>query len=116
MSTKKTKRTAAKKHGAVAKQKHMASVNGGGPKGPSGHFWTQQIEPKGAALLSQLLKPCTFVVKNHGPASVRLAAQYGDLMDLAPGAVRATYANATITVENTGETSVTIEIDFLPIR
>ncbi len=116
MSTKKTKRTAAKKHGAVAKQKHMASVNGGGPKGPSGHFWTQQIEPKGAALLSQLLKPCTFVVKNHGPASVRLVAQYGDLMDLAPGAVRATYANGTITVENTGETSVTIEFDFLPIR
>jgi hypothetical protein len=45
----------------------------------------------------------------------RLVAQQGDLMDLSPGAVRATYARGTITVENRGEKSVLIEFEFLPI-
>jgi hypothetical protein len=44
-----------------------------------------------------------------------LMAQQGDLMDLPPGAVRATYARGTITVENRGGKSVLIEFDFLPI-
>lgn len=94
------------------------SGNGGGhggrgSDGPIGH-WMQWIEPKGAALLSQMLGPIYFVVKNHGPNNVLLMAQYGDLMDLTPGAVRATYARGTITVENRGENPVLIEFDFLP--
>jgi hypothetical protein len=115
MSTRKKKRTVAKKYSVVAMQKDLVPVNDAGPKGPGGH-WAQQIEPKGAALLSQLLNPCTIVVKNYGPGTVRLVAQYGDLMDLAPGAVRATYANGEVKVENTGEAPVMIEFDFLPIR
>ena len=86
-----------------------------GPEGPSGRFWTQRIEPRGAALLSETLGPCYFVIKNHGPDSIRLVAGHGDLMDLPAGAVRASYACGTIRVENRGEKSVLIEFDFLPL-
>jgi hypothetical protein len=85
---------------------------GGGPKG----HWTQWIEPKGAALLAQTLMPCHFIVKNHGPESLRLVAQNGDLMDLPSGKVRATYARRTVTVENRSEKWVLIEFDFVPIH
>ena len=97
-----------------AKQAKSAG-HGEGPEGLSGRFWTQWIEPKGAALLSQTLGPIHFVIKNHGPHPIWLVAQQGDLMDLSPGAVRATYARGTITVENRGEKSVLIEFEFLPI-
>jgi hypothetical protein len=62
------------------------------------------------------LKPCIFVVKNHGPNNVRVVAEYGDQMDLAPGTVRATYTAGKVTVENMGEALVTIEFDFLPVK
>jgi hypothetical protein len=78
-------------------------------------FWTQQIAPKGAALLSQTLRPCLFVIKNHGSNDIKLVAQHGDLMDLPPGAVRATYARGTVTVENSGDEPALIEFEFLPI-
>jgi hypothetical protein len=102
-----------------AKNSHKAKLakstgNGGGPNVPTGK-WTQWIKPKGAALLSQTLGPIHFVVKNHGAHTIRLVAQCGDLMDLHPGTVRATYASGTITVENRGEKSVLIEFEFLPI-
>ena len=84
---------------------------GGGPKG----HWTQWIEPKGAALLSETLGPFYFVVKNHGSDNIMLVAQHGDLMDLPPGKVRATYAHGTVRVENRSEKWVLIEFDFLPI-
>ena len=44
-----------------------------------------------------------------------LVAQHGDVMDLPPGKVRATYGHGTIRVENRGEKSALIEFDFLPI-
>lgn len=88
----------------------------GGPKGPSERFWTQLIEPNGAALLSQKLGPVSFIVKNHGSEFVRLVAEQGDLMDLPPGAVRATYARGTITVENRSKKPALIEFDFMPIH
>jgi hypothetical protein len=87
----------------------------GGPEGPSGRFWTQWIEPRGAALLSETLGPCYFVIKNHGPYGIMLVAGHGDLMDLPAGAVRASYAYGTIRAENRGEKSVLIEFDFLPV-
>jgi hypothetical protein len=90
--------------------------DGGGSEGPSGRYWTQWIEPKKAALLSQTLGRCHFVIKNHGPDNVMLMADHGDLMDLPPGAVRATYAHGTITVKNQGEKSVLIEFELLPIH
>ena len=62
-----------------------------------------------------MLGPVYFVVKNHGSNNVMLMAQYGDLMDLSPGAVRATYARGTITVENRGEKPALIEFEFIPI-
>src|SRR5271155_4896441 len=90
--------------------------NGGGPGSPSGRFWTQRIEPKGAALISETLMPCHFVIKNHGSHTIKLVAHHGDLMDLAPGAVRATYSHGIIRVENRDEKSaVLIEFDFLPV-
>jgi hypothetical protein len=84
-------------------------------EGPAERFWTQWIEPKGAALLSETLGPCYFVIKNQGPGGIMLVAGAGDLMDLPAGKVRATYAHGTIRVENRGETSVLIQFDFLPI-
>jgi hypothetical protein len=101
------------KNSHKAKQVKSAG-NGGGPNDPTGK-WTQWIKPKGAALLSQMLGPVYFVVKNHGSNNVMLNAHYGDLMDLSPGAVRATYARGTITVENRGEKPALIEFEFLPI-
>ena len=84
--------------------------------GRHGKFWTMWIEPRGAALLSQTLRPCHFVIKNHGSYNLRLVALGGDLMDLSAGTVRATYARGTITVENKGEKWVLIEFEFLPIH
>jgi hypothetical protein len=95
--------------------KNKKAKRGGGLEGPSGRSWTMRIEPNGAALLSQTLMPSHFVIKNHGSNNVRLVAHQGDLMDLSPGAVRATYAQGTVTVENRGEKSVLIEFEFLPI-
>jgi hypothetical protein len=89
--------------------------NGGGPEGPSGRFWSQWVAPKGAALLSETLGRCYFVVKNHGPTDVQLVAQQGDLFDLSPGKVRATYAFGTVRVENRDEKWVLIEFEFLPL-
>lgn len=66
-------------------------------------------------MLSQTLGPIYFIVKNCGSNNVMLMAEQGDLMDLPPGAVRATYARGMITVENRGDKSVLIEFDFLPI-
>ena len=95
-------------------KKTKAAGNSGGPNVPTGK-WTQLIKPKGAALLSQTLGPIHFVIKNCGSNNVMLMAKQGDLMDLSPGAVRATYARGTINVENRGNEPVLIEFEFLPI-
>ena len=97
------------------KAKRTAAKEERRSEGPCGRFWTQWIEPKGAALLSQTLMPCHFVIKNHGPNNIKLLAEQGDLMDLPPGAVRGTYAHGAITAQNMGEKSALIEFDFLPI-
>jgi hypothetical protein len=101
------------KNSHKAKQAKSAG-NGGGPNVPTGK-WSQLIKPKGAALLSQTLGPIHFVIKNCGSNNVMLMAQQGDQMDLSPGAVRATYARGTITIENWGEKPALIEFEFLPI-
>ncbi len=104
------------KNSHKAKQAKSAG-HGGGPEGPSGNFWTMRIEPKGVALLSETVGRCYFVIKNWASHPVRLVAQYGDLMDLRPGAVRATYACGIIRVENRDEeSSAEIEFQFLPIQ
>jgi hypothetical protein len=87
---------------------------GGGPD-PSGRFWTQWIEPKGAALLSETLGPICLIIKNWGPSNVGLVAGYGDLMDIQPGHVRATYAHGVIRVENRADEPALIEFEVLPI-
>jgi len=73
------------------------------------------MDPVDRAEGSETLGSLYFVLKNHGAHTIRLVAQQGDLMDLSPGAVRATYARGTINVENRGEESVLIEFEFLPI-
>lgn len=105
---KKEKANAPAKRKRVVLAKRKSAVHG--------RFWTMWIEPRGAALLSQTLGPCHFVIKNHGSYNLRLVAHDGDLMDLSAGAVRATYARGTITVENRGEKWVLIEFEFLPIH
>ena len=97
-----------------SRKKKVTRVNDGRRDGPSG-IWSQWIRPKGAALLSETLGPCHFVLKNCGLNNIFLMAQHGDLMDLCPGDVRATYANGIIRVENRGEKSVRIEFEFLPL-
>jgi len=101
---------------AAAKRKSSVPANPetAVPAHDSAAHWTQWIEPKAAALVSETLGPVYFVVKNHGSNNVFLMTRYGDLMDLAPGAVRATYARGTIRIENRGEKPVLIEFDFLP--
>jgi hypothetical protein len=84
-------------------------------EGLTGRFFSEWIAPRGAALLSEMLGPIYFVIKNHGPDGVTLVASYGDLMDLPAGRVRATYAHGTIRVENRGEKPALIEFEFLPI-
>jgi hypothetical protein len=117
MSTKKTaRRKAAPKwkgtlpaNGKSAVPAHATALGS-----RTGH-WTQWIPPSGAALISERLTPCHVVVKNHGAHTVMLVAQHGDLFDLAPGAVRATYASGFIRVENEDKKSeVLIEFDFYP--
>jgi hypothetical protein len=104
-----------KKSKNTSKAKKAGSANqGGGTEAPLGH-WNQWIEPRGAALLSEIPQRCYFIIKNHGPASVKLVAQHGDLMDLAAGSVRATYAYGMIRVENPSAERVLIECDFVPI-
>ena len=71
--------------------------------------------PPVVAKLSENLKPCHLVVKNHGAHNILLVSYYGDLMDLAPGDVRATYASGTIRIENNGEESVLIEFEIVPL-
>jgi hypothetical protein len=89
---------------------------GGGLERPSGRFWTQWIEPKRVAYISETLMPVHFVIKNHGPGPVFLVAAQGKRMDLLPDSVHATYACGTIWVENRDEKlGALIEFDFLPI-
>ena len=99
---------------APAKQKQGTQVNAGAPADPNGRFWTQRIPPRDAALISESLQRCYVVVKNHGPHNVRLFANHGDLMDLSPGHVRATYVNGVFRVENKGDEVVLIEFEIVP--
>jgi hypothetical protein len=112
MSTKKTAKTKAapKRKGTVPAKRSAVPAH----DVASGH-WTQWIPPSGVALISERLTSCHVVVKNHGAHTVMLVAQHGDLFDLAPGAVRATYASGIIRVENEDKKSgVLIEFDFYP--
>ena len=104
-----------KKKSKYSKRKKSKLADRGSDPIVNGQFWLQWIEPRGAALLSQMLGPVYFVMKNRGPNSVMLIAQQGDLMEIPPGAVRATYARGTITVENRGDKPVLIQFQFLPI-
>jgi len=114
MSKKKTMPVAKEDRAVAAKRNDAVNSRVTVLEGSSGH-WTQTIEPKGSAFLSQTLGPVYFILKNHGPHNVVLTAHQGDLMDLSPGAVRATYARETITVENKGEKPALIEFEFMPI-
>jgi hypothetical protein len=117
MSTKKTAKSKAapKRKGTVpAKGKSAFPAHAAALGSRTGH-WTQWIPPSGAALISERLTPCHVVIKNHGAHTVMLVAQHGDLFDLAPGAVRATYASGIIRVENEDKKSgILIEFDFYP--
>jgi hypothetical protein len=42
----------------------------------SGRFWTIRINPKETALIAQTLRPCHLVIQNHGPGSIKSAAQH----------------------------------------
>ena len=102
MSTKKpAKSNAAPKRTRTVPAKRKSAV----PESRTGH-WTQTIEPKRVAFISENLMPVHFVIKNHGPGPVFLVAQQGKHMDLGPDIVHATYACGIIRVENRDEKSV----------
>jgi hypothetical protein len=82
---------------------------------PTGH-WFEWIAPGGAALLAERLSRCFFVLKNHGPGTVRLWAEGGDDVWVNAGRVRATGASKQIRVENKSKKRVLIEFDFLPFH
>ena len=85
-------------------------------KVPHWKIWTQWIEPKRTAYISETLMPVHFVIKNHGPGPAFLVAEQGKQMDLRPYAVHATYASGTVWVENRDEKlGALIEFDFYPI-
>jgi hypothetical protein len=108
-------RTPTKAHASKTAKKAKLTGNGRGPDGPIGH-WTQLINRARPALLSERGVRCYFVVKNHGPDDVLLVAEHGDHFDLPAGAVRATFAQGIIRVEDKGEKSAFIEFEFLPLQ
>jgi hypothetical protein len=115
MSTKKKGNARSRKRAGLHEPRETKlATHAAALEGRSGR-WTQWIEPRGAALLSERLGPICFVVKNHGSSDVFLVAQEGDLMDLLPGSVRATYARGIIRVENRSEEPALIEFEFFPI-
>jgi hypothetical protein len=105
---------AKRKIAVPAKQKRVVPSREAALEGRIGH-WTQRIEPKRVAFISENLMPVHFVIKNHGPGPVFLVAEQGKHMDLGPDAVHATYACGIIRVENRDEKSVLIEFEFVPI-
>ena len=46
-----------------SKKVRKIAGHSGGQEGPRERFWTQKIEPRGAALLSETCGPCYFVIK-----------------------------------------------------
>ena len=113
MSTKTAKSKAAPKRTRTVPTKRKSAVPAHDVA--SGH-WTQWIEPKRTAFISENLMPVHFVIKNHGPGPVFLVAEQGKRMDLGPDAVHATYTSGTVWVENRDEKSgALIEFEFYPI-
>src|SRR5262245_56126205 len=66
----------------TAKRKHVAAGCKAAASDSKGGHWTQSIEPKSAALLSKMLGPTCFVVKNLGSNNLLLASVHGAPMDL----------------------------------
>ena len=89
------KRTVPAKRKSAVPAKHAVPSHETALEDRTGH-WIERIEPRGTALLSKTLGPIYFVIKNRSPNGVFLMAEYGDLMDLPPGKVRATYAAGTV--------------------
>src|SRR5262249_47559914 len=114
-SQKKTTPATKQSRAVTAKRKDRVQPREAALERSGGHWW-QWIKGKEAAFLAQTLGRTQFVIKNHGPNGVTLVAANGDLMELAAGAVRATYAYGTIRVENQSEASVLVEFDFVPLH
>jgi hypothetical protein len=97
-----------------AKLKGEAAATREGAVFPGQH-WTVLVKPMDSAFIAQMLRPCHLIIKNHGPGNVMLHAHDGDLMDLNPGNLRATYVSGEITVKSTENESALIELELLPI-
>ena len=83
------------------------------PTTPNGR-WQQRIDPRARAFLSETLGPVCLVIQNCGPGIVMLFADHGDAMVLSPGAVRATYAQGDITIENRSDKPGIVEFKIHP--
>jgi len=116
MSTKKAESTAAakQKRTVPAKRENAVADHDAASAGRSGH-WTVSINPRGAALIAQTLRPCHLVIQNHGPGQIWLVAGDGDLMDLPAGELRATYVRGVLTVEVRDDKPALIELEFFPV-
>ena len=116
MSAKKAKSSAAakKKRTLPATRESDVPAHDATSQSRSGH-WAILIDPHKMAFIAQTLRPCHVVIQNHGPGQSWLAAQDGDLMDLLPGQLRATYVCGSLTIEVRGAKPALIELEFFPV-
>jgi hypothetical protein len=109
----KTKVATKRKRLKLAKPKGEAAATREGVV--PGRHWTILVKPMDSAFIAQMLRPCHLIIKNHGPGNVKLYAHNGDLMDLNPGNLRATYVSGEITVKSTDNKSALIELELSPV-
>jgi hypothetical protein len=116
MSTKKAESKVATKQKRMLPAKRESAVPAHDATSQSrGGHWTILINPHKMAFISQTLRPCHVVIQNHGPGQIWLVAGDGDLMDLPPGQLRATYVRGSLTIEVRDDKPALIELDFFPV-
>ena len=112
----KPKRTVPAKQYRTAPAERKSTVTAHDTKADilGGAHWTIMVEPEETIFIAENMAMCQMVIKNHGPEIVRLCAAYGDQLDLWPGKLRVTDAWGKVSVENKGNKSALIEVDFMP--
>jgi hypothetical protein len=77
----------------------------------NGH-WFVEVTRTRPGLVAEGLRPCHVIVQNHGPGTVKLVANDGDLMDLSPGDLRASYAQGSVRIEGYSRKPSFVELEI----
>jgi hypothetical protein len=77
--------------------------------------WTVPVNPRKTLIVTQTLRPSHVIVRNRGPATVKLVAQDSDLIDLSPGDLRVTYAAGTVKLDAWGDQYALVDLEIQPI-